>query len=442
MIPDATPLSKESFARRCDVSCEFRARACMPTYVEMVLIGCNRAMPHFVRRGLQCNVRWPCKGYDADFLTSACPLMWTLSGNELKLSCSSVHEKLTCTGIAVDGKACEAPPTYSGPCDAILRIGEASNAEKARLAAACELEWPVNFVSHYAFNEPCPLGWTLVTSPNQNVECHAPDEYFGHCSKVHNFSMFTNEEKYEFMMKCSATWPMKDITERNYEAACPSLWHLESQETGICTAPSTYTGPCQTRVDFRSFDADIKRAFEGRCRAFFPISAFATLPKLQPVLKALNPDAQGPIGPAETKYHGQVVDANGTVYLQSKGSTTSNAGAPQAPPKTPDLTASRAAATASHINKLRALKEAATDQHLQSIIMVRLFSEINRTAPINLGVGHYSRSVSPWRLDRTLAPVEKAGRLQDEASVHGVAKRRKTSKTQTSKTAAADTGVL
>lgn len=145
------------------------------------------------------------------------------------------------------------------------------------------------------------------------------------------------------MLRCGATWPLKDVSDRNYTALCPSLWHLESKKTGICAAPAIYDGPCQTRFNFTTHDADMKKAFEGRCKvgviraykvlvasfhlllkAFFPISAFATLPKLQPLLSdvALAHDATGPIGPAATKYYGTVVPPDGTIYLPSKAGSS------------------------------------------------------------------------------------------------------------------------
>lgn len=65
------------------------------------------------------------------------------------------------------------------------------------------------------------------------------------------------------MMRCSATWPIRDVAERNYATPCPSLWHLEEKESGICVAPATYTGPCQPRFSFKNYDADMKKSIRG-----------------------------------------------------------------------------------------------------------------------------------------------------------------------------------
>ena len=46
---------------------------------------------------------------------------------------------------------------------------EVSSAEKARIAAGCEFQWPANFLAHYDFDEPCPLGWAVVEFPQQVV---------------------------------------------------------------------------------------------------------------------------------------------------------------------------------------------------------------------------------------------------------------------------------
>ena len=189
-------------------------------------------------------------------------------------------------------------------------------------------------------------------------------------------------------MNCAATWPIKDVGERNYAVPCPSLWRLESKEIGICAAPATYNGPCQTRFDFTNYDAEMKKGFEGRCKvratrnnprigpsrsskAFFPISAFTVLPKLQPLIvsKRFKREATGPIGPAATKFHGAVVPPNGAIYLPSR-STSLLPSMQQSPPKTPDITASRASATAYHIKKLHEIRHAVLDQQLSSIIQV------------------------------------------------------------------------
>ena len=76
--------------------------------------------------GKACNVRWPCKGYDAYFTTSACPVMWTASGEKnglLRLTKRRAHHP----SAEADGKICEAPPSYVGPCDPVQRIRRPEN---------------------------------------------------------------------------------------------------------------------------------------------------------------------------------------------------------------------------------------------------------------------------------------------------------------------------
>lgn len=192
-------------------------------------------------------------------------------------------------------------------------------------------------------------------------------------------------------MRCSATWPIRDVAERNYATPCPSLWHLEEKESGICVAPATYTGPCQPRFSFKNYDADMKKAFEGRCKvratatqnvvvivlkpylkAYFPTSAFSALPKLQPIIwtSPLISKASGPIGPGPTTLRGMVVYPHHMIYLPSKNKTFRTQ-PPLAPPKAPDMTASLAAATARHLERLRDIQSSATDKRLGSIVQVR-----------------------------------------------------------------------
>lgn len=71
--------------------------------------------------GKACNVRWPCKGYDADFTTSQCPVMWTPRGEENKLL-RFINTRDQHPTTPADGKTCEAPPSYVGPCDPSQRI--------------------------------------------------------------------------------------------------------------------------------------------------------------------------------------------------------------------------------------------------------------------------------------------------------------------------------
>ncbi|KAL8273871.1 hypothetical protein Esti_002194 [Eimeria stiedai] len=247
----------------------------------------------------------------------------------------------------VDGQTCEAPPTYEGTCDTILRIGTLSNEEKARIAARCNLEWPLNFRARYDFSAPCPLGWTVLQTffrmIRQFPECQAPYGYSGPCTKPQSFASM------------DATWPVKDAAERNYGAPCPSLWRLETKQAKICTAPASYNGPCQTRLDFTKYDAEMKRALEGRCKPLISVVSVG--------------QEAGPIGPAHTKFHGTVVAPNGTIYLPSK-TTRSYSPASSGPPKAPDNLASLAAATASHIKRLQNVREAAVDPKLTSLITV------------------------------------------------------------------------
>ena len=77
----------------------------------------------------------------------------------------------------------------------------------------------------------------------------------------------------------------------------------------------------------------------------------------------------GPVGPPATKYHGEVVPPNGSIYLYSK-TKSSLLPKTQDRPKLKDLTASAASMTQNHIKWLQHVKDFAKDQTLKSTITV------------------------------------------------------------------------
>ncbi|EPT29721.1 Pb-fam-5 protein [Toxoplasma gondii TgCatPRC2] len=145
---------------------------------------------------------------------------------------------------------------------------------------------------------------------------------------------------------------------------------VESKETGICRAPETYDGPCDPRTSFKRYNRDMKNAWEQACKAYFPVYALTAAPKLETLLdyiaRAGPLNGTGPIGSSGTKYSGDVLEANGTIYLPSRDNQAPYSA--KARPKTPDMSAREAELTEKYIMKLRELTEQTTDSQLRMAI--------------------------------------------------------------------------
>lgn len=71
--------------------------------------------------GIQCGARWPCLGGQEHEYTSTCPNGWTLQ----------------------PGQTCNAPDTYTGPCDKVAYMGSMTTQDKKEFEASCQVSWPV-----------------------------------------------------------------------------------------------------------------------------------------------------------------------------------------------------------------------------------------------------------------------------------------------------------
>ncbi|PHJ25233.1 pb-fam-5 protein [Cystoisospora suis] len=113
----------------------------------------------------------------------------------------------------------------------------------------------------------------------------------------------------------------------------------------------------------------MKRAWEEACEAYFPVSVMAAAPKLSaffPRQEVLQVEGRGPVGSAGTRYAGNVLEPNGTVYLPSRQYQVHSPSDSQ--PKSPDLTATDASLTQEHIDRLETLKARTTDPQLRTAI--------------------------------------------------------------------------
>lgn len=70
--------------------------------------------------GVQCGARWPCLPQRKHIYASVCPQGWD----------------------AQPGQVCNAPTSYSGPCDKVAYMGGVTVRGKKEFEASCEVSWP------------------------------------------------------------------------------------------------------------------------------------------------------------------------------------------------------------------------------------------------------------------------------------------------------------
>lgn len=94
---------------------------------------------------------------------------------------------------------------------------------------------------------------------------------------------------------------------RDYVRLCPQGW--EEKHDGICTAPTSYTGPCIATAFFHEMDFEDKEQFEQRCLVCWSCQRFAEPMKIVRLgdvtppqagsAAAATEDLQRQIGPVE-----------------------------------------------------------------------------------------------------------------------------------------------
>ncbi|EKX73133.1 hypothetical protein BEWA_051870 [Theileria equi strain WA] len=114
--------------------------------------------------------------------------------------------------------------------------------------------------------------------------CKAPESYNGDCKTLVSFETLTPEEKINWSTSCNAPWPCKideedpkfgcDDSKRNYLQPCPELFLKQKSETSgkyFCVPdPSTYTGPCDSFMDFTEFSRESKQLWAKSCGTNWP----------------------------------------------------------------------------------------------------------------------------------------------------------------------------
>jgi CPW-WPC domain-containing protein len=191
--------------------------------------------------------------------------------NNLELTC--LPDFMKCPeGWTQEGVLCSAGSDYKGECATEADLSEMSVEQKLAFAAACSIKFPCqgSCEGGQDFRQTCPSLWHHVTSDGI---CQAPLEYVGSCSARVNTATMTAEEKYTWSVRCAARWPCAPPMRHNYEDVCPQGWSLSAGQ--VCTAPSTYKGPCEHTAYMSSATNADKKAFEASCQVEWePIDGF------------------------------------------------------------------------------------------------------------------------------------------------------------------------
>lgn len=181
--------------------------------------------------------------------------------NNMELACLPDFTKCP-EGWTQDGVLCSAGTEYNGDCAVEADLSEMNAEQKLAFAAACSVKFPCQGLCEGGqdFRQTCPSLWREIAGGI----CQAPREYVGTCSTRVNTAAMTAEEKYTWSVRCAARWPCAPQARHNYKDVCPKGWSLSAGQ--VCTAPSTYKGPCEHRAYMSSATASDKRAFEASCQ--------------------------------------------------------------------------------------------------------------------------------------------------------------------------------
>ncbi|CRG96984.1 CPW-WPC family protein, putative [Plasmodium gallinaceum] len=213
-----------------------------------------------------CNIKFPCKECERDYVRINCPLGWTDIG---------------------DGN-CKAPNDYpfylKELCNTVVNFKYASPTFKRNWSFLCKSDWPCFSVCEKNYGIICPLGFKLI---NERIEKNGENIYV--CSneywKEYNNTDFDNQIKRnlchvieiynstilkkEIERKCKVTWPCLNKCEENFYQSCPYNWLLKDNK---CIAPYYYIPPkgCKNSFDILSFNIFDKYLFSNKCFAPWP----------------------------------------------------------------------------------------------------------------------------------------------------------------------------
>eukprot|EP00371_Babesia_bovis_P001304 XP_001609951.1 Plasmodium falciparum CPW-WPC domain containing protein [Babesia bovis T2Bo] len=201
-----------------------------------------------------CRVKWPCMKADV-FIPKdrhICPRYWTLIGGK-----------------------CFADLTYAGPCNGRFSMVNKSLDLLKTEIRDCRLDFSRTadiLDTSIDWSTDCPLGWLLQDDGSclQNSDQNA-------CPCGNKLRFTDKRTKRLKTILCNLVWPVRIAP---VETTCPLGWRYDN-DTELCLAPSSYTGPCQLRINFSQYSPHDKALWANSCGVSFwdPGGALWTTPE-------------------------------------------------------------------------------------------------------------------------------------------------------------------
>ena len=137
------------------------------------------------------------------------------------------------------------------PLGSLSRCGripvEPTPALREAQAARCALQWPCERDCE-AFN--LRQDWQSPCPMDWTKEAHlcsAPSSYAGPCQKKLDLTPLNAAMRQRFSVICDVSWPCKPAEVEGHD--CPPGWTVKS-EISLCVAPASYAGPCPPTLTF------------------------------------------------------------------------------------------------------------------------------------------------------------------------------------------------
>lgn len=216
-----------------------------------------------------CNITFPCKECERDYVQINCPLGWTELGNG----------------------DCKAPVDYpeylKKKCGTVVNFAFATPIIKKNWSFLCKANWPCVSACAKNYGAVCPVGYKLVNerkestgNEEQHVYVCANETWNDPSNQTHEQKTDRNQchvievfnspiLKKEIEQKCKVIWPCLNKCEENFYQSCPYNWLLKDNR---CIAPYYYNPPkgCQHFFDVLSFSPIDKSHYSSKCFASWP----------------------------------------------------------------------------------------------------------------------------------------------------------------------------
>lgn len=103
--------------------------------------------------------------------------------------------------------------------------------------------------------------------PHSGSHCKAPLSYTGQCQSLVDFGNMTPAQKSAQATLCGAQFPCVDACAEDFGQTCPQGWRLQHDN---CVAPASYPGPCVGHKHMDHYNAEDKKYWAHVCHVHWP----------------------------------------------------------------------------------------------------------------------------------------------------------------------------